>query len=65
MGLIIKLNEHTLLQLSICNDKGKGEYYAMISQDHDIISIPRRVFELHELQNLYRILKGEELTVNL
>jgi len=57
----LNISKNTFLQLAYCNDKGKGEYYAMITQDEDIISMPKRVFYVHELQNLYHALTGLEL----
>jgi hypothetical protein len=65
MSYDIELNEHTILQLSICNDKGKGEYYAMIRQEDEMISVPKRIFYVHELQNLFFALTGTELEMKV
>ena len=65
MSYHIELNEHTLLQLSICNDKGEGEYYAMIRQEDEMISVPKRIFFVHELQNLFFALTGTELEMKI
>jgi len=56
------LNESTKISLMLCNDKGKGEFYVMIQQEDEVVSIPRRMFFIHEWQNLYFALTGSELT---
>ena len=61
MSMAIIINNYNLLQLSVCNDKGKGEFYAIINQDNQIIALPKRVFYVHQLQNLFFVLAGKEL----
>ncbi len=56
-----RLNDYTEIKLSMCNDMGKGEYYAFIKQREDMISTPQRMFYVHQLQNLFFALTGEEL----
>ena len=56
-----KLDDSTHFEVSICNDKGLGEYYGVLRQENDILIIPQRTFYLHQLQNLYFALTGQEL----
>jgi len=56
-----KLDNSTTFKTSICNDKGLGEYYGLLRQENDIVIIPQRIFHVHQLQNLYFTLTGQEL----
>ena len=55
------LNDYTKVTLMICNDKGKGEFYVMIHQEYEFVSITRRMFFVHDWQNLFFALTGTEL----
>lgn len=60
------------LSLSICDDKGMGEYYVMYRDGHtrfrnedDVVTLTRDTRCVHQLQNLYHALTGNELEVKV
>jgi hypothetical protein len=55
------LNDYTKVTLMMCNDKGKGEFYVMIHQEDEVVSIPKRMFFVHDWQNLFFAFTGTEL----
>lgn len=55
--------------LSVCNDKGKGEYYFFMKQgnrndefDNSIVTITSDMRYVHQLQNLYFSITGKEIS---
>lgn len=62
-----QISKDLKVTLNICNDKGKGEWYVMIIQedqaDTDAVCLKKRMFYVHEWQNLFHSLTGKELTL--
>lgn len=63
LGFKINIGKKRELTLSICNDKGKGEYYFYVRDNEDFTGFNMRLFTVHQLQNLYHALTGLELTI--
>lgn len=62
LGFNIRLSHDIFISLVICNDKVKGEYYIYIveknmDKPYDLVCLPKRLFHLHQLQNLITDLK--------
>jgi len=64
-GCLYKYKE---ISLMLCNDTGKGEYYAFIRegtttdrQKDDIVCLTRELNFVHSFQNLYYAITNEEL----
>ena len=49
------------ISVTLCNDKGQGEYYVFFKDDDNVVTLTRNLMYVHQLQNLYFSLKGEEL----
>lgn len=57
------LSKDRYLMLALCNDKGLGEFYFYVKDNNDFTGFEIRIFSVHQLQNLYFALTGEELTI--
>ena len=65
LGYKINIGDKRELTLSLCNDKGKGEYYFYVRDNEDFTGFSIRIFYLHQLQNLYFALTNKELEIKL